>query len=148
MVPFQHKNVGAVTILLLCSFSDHALYLYQVLWKYLSSFQSYWADTIPKLKFSKCIIPWKMLVELWFLIFTKFLWKYFKGFQSFWADTLSKLKFFKGNNSIKCKWSYGSCSLHIAWWCFIFLPSSMKISLRVSKLLRGHNFHSEIFQGE
>ena len=57
MVPFACKNVDAVTILLLCSFSDDALYMYQVLWKYLNSFQSYWADTISKLKFSKGIIP-------------------------------------------------------------------------------------------
>ena len=36
---FPVKNEGAVTILLLCSFSDGALYLYQVLLKYLNSFK-------------------------------------------------------------------------------------------------------------
>ena len=45
-----------------------------------------------------------------------------------------------GGYSIKCKWSYGTCSLHNAGWCFIFLASSMNISQRVSKLLSGHNF--------
>ena len=58
------------------------------------------------------------------------LWKYLKGFKSFSADTISKLKFSQVENSVKYKWSYGSCSLHIAWWCFIFLPKSMKISQR------------------
>ena len=38
---FPVYNVGAVKIHLLCSFSDDALYSYQVLRKYLNSFQSY-----------------------------------------------------------------------------------------------------------
>ena len=62
-------------------------------------------------------------------------------------DAMSKLKFSKGNNSIKnvdgvmvlvlCTKPYGP---------FIFLPRYMKISQRVSKLLSGHDFQTEIFQ--
>ena len=39
------KNVGGVTVVNLCTSSDHALYLCQVLWNYLEWYQSYWADT-------------------------------------------------------------------------------------------------------
>ena len=40
-------------VLNLCTPSDNALYLYQVSWKYLQGFQSYWEDAVCKLKFSK-----------------------------------------------------------------------------------------------
>ena len=39
------KNVGGVTVVNLCTSSDHALYLYQVLWNYLEWYQSYGRDT-------------------------------------------------------------------------------------------------------
>ena len=39
------KNVGGVKVLVLCLLSDNALYLYQVLPKYLKEFQSYCADS-------------------------------------------------------------------------------------------------------
>ena len=35
------KSVGGVSVLILCTWSDNALYLYQVLSKYLRGFQSY-----------------------------------------------------------------------------------------------------------
>ena len=73
--------------------------------------------------------------------------KYLTGFQSFGADTTSKLKFSKNNNSIKCSGNFGSCSLQIALWCYIFLPSYVKISQRISKLLSRHDFYDDIFQG-
>ena len=39
------KNVGGVKVLVLCTLSDNALYLYQVLPKYLKEFQSYCPDS-------------------------------------------------------------------------------------------------------
>ena len=47
------KNVGGVTVVYLCISSGHALYFYQLLWNYLKRYQSYRADTISILKFSK-----------------------------------------------------------------------------------------------
>ena len=47
------KNVGGVTVVNLCTSSGHALYSYQVLWYYLKRYQSYRADTISILKFTK-----------------------------------------------------------------------------------------------
>ena len=40
-------------VLVLCTYPDDVLYLYQVLWKYLKGFQNYWANTISIVKFSK-----------------------------------------------------------------------------------------------
>ena len=40
------KNVAGVTVFVFCILHDDALYLYQVLCKYLKEFQSYGADTI------------------------------------------------------------------------------------------------------
>ena len=100
------NNVGRVTVLVLCTLSDDALHLYQVLWKYL-----YW-------------------------------------FQSYRADTISALKISKGHNSVnKCRQSYGSCSLHIVWWCFTFVPSLVKISLTGSELWSGHDFCTQNYKG-
>ena len=42
-----------MTVVNLCPSSGHALYFYQVLWNYLEQYQSYRADTISILKFSK-----------------------------------------------------------------------------------------------
>ena len=39
------KNVGGVTVVNLCTSSDHALHLRQVSWNYLERYQSYRADT-------------------------------------------------------------------------------------------------------
>ena len=39
------KNVGGVTVVNLCTSSDHALHLCQVSWNYLERYQSYRADT-------------------------------------------------------------------------------------------------------
>ena len=39
------NNVGGITVLNFCILPDHVLYLYQVSWKYLKGFPSYWADT-------------------------------------------------------------------------------------------------------
>ena len=47
------KNVNGVMILILCTSSDNALYLYQVSRKYLKGFQSYLEAAVYILKFSK-----------------------------------------------------------------------------------------------
>ena len=39
------KNVGGVTVVNLCTSSDHGLYLYYVSWNYLKRYQSYGPDT-------------------------------------------------------------------------------------------------------
>ena len=39
------KNVGGMTVVNLCTSSDHGLYLCQVSWNYLERYQSYGADT-------------------------------------------------------------------------------------------------------
>ena len=48
----------------------------------------------------------------------------------------------------KCRWSDGCKSLHVVWSCFIFLPSFVKLSQTVSKLLSGHHFYTENYKGE
>ena len=40
------------------------------------------------------------------------------------------LKFTKGYNSIKCRWSYGTCYVQ----CYMFEPIFVKVSQRVSEL--------------
>ena len=47
------NNVGGVTVFNLCTSSGHALYFYQVLWKYLERYQCYRVDTISILKITK-----------------------------------------------------------------------------------------------
>ena len=47
------KNVGGIIVLVLCTSSDNALYLYQDLCKYLKGLKSYCADTISSVKFGK-----------------------------------------------------------------------------------------------
>ena len=64
---FPVKNVGAVTILILCSFSDDALYCTKFC-ENISTVFKVIEKTISKLKFSKSIIPLKMSDEFWFLI--------------------------------------------------------------------------------
>ena len=44
------RNVGGVTVVNLCTSSDHALYFYLVLWNYLERYQSYRADMLSILK--------------------------------------------------------------------------------------------------
>ena len=41
---FVQKNVDEILVLISCTLSDHALYLYQSSLKYLKLFQGYWAD--------------------------------------------------------------------------------------------------------
>ena len=54
------KNVGGATVVNLCTFSGHALYLYLVSWNYFERYQSYRADTLSILKIINGIIPQKM----------------------------------------------------------------------------------------
>ena len=65
---FPVKNVGAVTILLLCSFSDDALYCTKFCENISTVFKVTEKTIFSKLKFSKGIIPLKMSNEFWFLI--------------------------------------------------------------------------------
>ena len=61
----------------------------------------------------------------------------YMGFGDIEHIRFPKFKFSKGNNSVqKCRWPYGTCSLHIVRSCFIFVQSFMKISKRVLELLR------------
>ena len=64
-------------------------------------------------------------------------WKNLKGFQSYWADTISIVKFSKGHNSVK-----GSFSLHIVWWCFIFVQIFMNTSSTIFLMWSGHEMLS------
>ena len=50
------KNVDGVMVLVLCTSSDNALYLYQDLCKYLKGLKGFCADTISILKQHKGII--------------------------------------------------------------------------------------------
>ena len=62
------KNVDRVMVLVLCTLSDDALYLYQVSWKYLKGFKSFFERTgFPIFKFSKGNNSIKM-EELWSLL--------------------------------------------------------------------------------
>ena len=56
------KNVGGVTVLNLCSSSDHALHLNQVSQKYLNGFQKYKWILLPYPNFQRGIILSKMSV--------------------------------------------------------------------------------------
>ena len=47
----------------------------------------------------------------------------------------------------KCRCSYNPSSVLIFWWCFIFVPSFVKISHQFPKLLSWHYFQTEIFKG-
>ena len=47
------KNVGGVTVVNLCMWSGHALYLCKVSWNYLERYQSYRADMISTMKITK-----------------------------------------------------------------------------------------------
>ena len=99
--------------LVLCTSSDNALYLYQVLLKYLKGFQMYCEDTISIVKFAKGHNSIKNVGGLMVLVLClsfhnalyRFpsLWKYIKGFQRYWVYTISIVKFSKGNNSVKMK---------------------------------------------
>ena len=65
-----HSSVNiarGVTVLVLCTSSNHGLHLYQVCCKYLGQFKSYGADTISILIITKGIIPQILHVELQFL---------------------------------------------------------------------------------
>ena len=105
------KNVCGVMVLVYCTSSDNALYLYQILWKYLKGFGSYCADTISIVKFAKGHNSIKNVGGVMVLVLCmscndalylyRGSWKYLKGFQSYWADTISMVKFSKGHNSVK-----------------------------------------------
>ena len=74
---------------------------------------------------------------------------YLKRYQSYRADTISILKITKGNNSAKnvggvTVFDLCTSSGHALY----FLPSFVKLSLTVSKLLSGHDFYTENFKGE
>ena len=66
---------------------------------------------------------------------------------SFLADKNFRLKITWGHNSVnnvdKLQFLFSTHHLSI----FIFVTSFMKISQRVSELLDGHDFHTEIYMG-
>ena len=105
------KNVGAVTVINLCTSSGHALYLCQVSWKYLERYQSYRADTISILKITKgnnsaknvggVTVVYLCTSSGHALHFYQVLWNYLNRYQSYRADTISIPKISKGNNSAK-----------------------------------------------
>ena len=68
-------------------------------------------------------------------ICTKFQEKYLKGFQSYREDAVCIMKFSKGLNSVN---SFGGVMVLVlstlSDWCFIFVPSFVEVSHRVSEL--------------
>ena len=47
-----------------------------------------------------------------------------------------------------CRWIYGTCSPQIIWWCFIFVPSFMKISLKGFRVIEwAHIAHWNLQRG-
>ena len=102
----RDKNVGEVTVVYLCTSSDHALYFYQVLWNYLKRYQSYRADTISILKITKGNNSTKnvggvTVVNLCTLsghalYFYQVLWNYLERYQSYRADTILYWKLQRG----------------------------------------------------
>ena len=105
------KNASGVTVVNLCTSSDHALYFYQILWNYLKRYQSYRVDMISILKITKGNNSAKnvggvTVVNLCTssghaLYFYQVLWHYHKRYQSYRTDTISILENTKGNNSAK-----------------------------------------------
>ena len=93
----SEKNVGGVTVVNLCTSSDHALYFYQALWNYLERYQSYREDTVSILKISKGNNSAKnvggvTLVNLCTssdhgLYLYQVSWNYLKRYQSYGPDT-------------------------------------------------------------
>lgn len=80
--------------------------LYQVLWKYVKEFQSYGADTVSPLKFSKgrnyfntndkvTVLHLHTLSDYAVYLY-QISQKYVKAFCNYWGDTLSLLRFSKG----------------------------------------------------
>ena len=84
-------------VLTLCTLPDGVLHLYQASWKYLNGLESYWADMISILKFTKGHDSVKLYVEFQYLfsahrvmvlfICIKF-HEQLKSFQSYWTDTI------------------------------------------------------------
>ena len=93
-------------VLVLCKLSNHALYLYEVSWKYLKGFQSYSADTISYIKIFKearfhrkyrwSYDPCSQHIFWSCFILYKVSWKYLKGFQSYGGTWFPIFKIFKG----------------------------------------------------
>ena len=54
---------------------------------------------------------------------------------------------YRGIILLKWRWSNSSWFLHLVWLWFIFVPSFVKISQRISLLLSRHGFHTAIYKG-
>ena len=71
-------------------------------------------------------------------IYMKFHENVLNGFRVIDRTQNDQCQFSKGTNSKNVlKTSYGSCDLHVIWWCFIFLLSFMILSCLIFKL---HDF--------
>ena len=66
--------------LVLCKFSDHALNVYQVSWKYLERPQSYEVNTISKVKNTKGNNSAKLQMKKWLLFSAYHLFKDYESF--------------------------------------------------------------------
>ena len=72
-----------------------------------------------------------MALEMWRCVYLyKVSLKYSGRYRSYSTNTIFTRKISKGHDSIKkCRWSVRSCSLHIVWWWFIFVPISWMVSV-------------------
>ena len=75
-----------------------------------------------------CCVVWRCFIFLWSFM------KYLKGFQVIERTPNDHCQISKGNNYKTIDKSYGSCVVHVIWWCFMFVWRFMKISWRVFKL--------------
>ena len=100
----------------------------KVSWKYPDRFSIYRPDTQLLLsKFLKGRTPKIYKQELWFL------WSACRLMILYIEWTRNDHgQISKKNNSKNVDKSYGSCGVHVVWWCFILLWSFMKISWRFS----------------
>ena len=93
------KNVGGVTVLVLCTSSDGGLYSYKISWKYSGWYQSYRVDTISIRKISKGHNSVKNVGGVSVLALCtssddrlylyQVSWKYLERYQSYGAETKS-----------------------------------------------------------
>ena len=154
------KNVGGVTVLILCTWPDSGLYFYKVSWKYSGQYQSYRADTIFIRKISKGHNSVKNVGGVSVLVlctssdgdlyFYKVSWKYSGEYQSYRVDTIFIAKVSKGYNSVKnvggvtvlilCTWPDSGLYFYKVSWKYSGQYQSYRAdTIFIRKISKGHN---------
>ena len=125
-------------MVLISKLSDDVLYFDEVSWKYPDQFSIYNGHAITIVKFLRGITLKIYKQELWFLwCVCRLMMLYIE-----WTRN-DHCQISKPSNSKNVYKSYGSCGVHVVWWCLTFLWSFMKISWMVFT----RNYHCWISKG-